>query len=122
MHRYLCEHRILAKMQAAFEVLPTPAMLPADAYREVVRGNVESLRISDMRGRIAAVMIVPYPPGIPVMMGGETMDQSAEPILEYLCGREAFENEFPGYAGDIHGITREADGGNVRFRTLAIKR
>ena len=67
-------------------------------------------------------MIVPYPPGIPVMMGGEVMDGEARAIGDYLTAREDFENTFPGYSGDIHGITREADGGKVRFRTLALKK
>ena len=122
MHGYLCEHRLLERMHAAFEVIPRPAMTPADAYRAVVRGEVESVRISELPGRIAAVMIVPYPPGIPVMMGGEVMDGEARAIGDYLTAREDFENTFPGYSGDIHGITREADGGKVRFRTLALKK
>jgi len=123
MHRRFRESGILSRMHAAFEVIPKPAMLPADAYREVVRGNVESVRISELAGRTAAVMLVPYPPGIPIAMGGEVMDGSARPILDYLLAREAFENDFPGYEGDIHGVERErAADGRTYFRTLAVKR
>lgn len=122
MHRHFVEHGLLSKMQAAFEVAPTPAMKPACAYREVVRGNVESVRLAELAGRIAAVMLVPYPPGIPIMMGGELADGRAKPILDYLLAREEFENAFPGYAGDIHGVERETCGGKTFFRTLAVKR
>ena len=122
MHRHFREHRLLEKMHAAFEVIPKPVMKPADAYHAVVRGDVESVRIDELAGRVAAVMLVPYPPGIPIMMGGELADDGAKPILDYLLAREEFENAFPGYAGDIHGVERETCGGKTRFRTLVVKR
>ena len=67
-------------------------------------------------------MLVPYPPGIPVMMGGETVSGNAQAIADYLLAREEFENMFPGYEGDIHGITREERNGRTVFRTLCIKK
>ena len=122
MHAYLREHRILELMHKAFEVIPDPAMLPVDAYHAVVRGNVEKIDVSEMHNRIAAVMLVPYPPGIPVMMGGETMNSKARPIADYLIAREEFENVFPGYEGDIHGITRVQRDNRTVFQTLCIKK
>ena len=121
MHRHIVEHDILGKMHAAFEVIPKPVFTPADAYHHVVAGKVESVRLSELSGRIAAVMLVPYPPGIPILMGGEQVDDSARPILDYLLAREEFENAFPGYESDIHGVERERTGGKTFFRTLAIK-
>ena len=122
MHAYLREHRLLELMHRAFEVIPTPAMLPVDAANMVVRGNVELVDITELHNRIAAVMLVPYPPGIPVLMGGEVISGEARAIAEYLIAREAFENLFPGYEGDIHGITREVRDGRTVFRTLCIKK
>ena len=122
MHAYLREHRLLELMHRAFEVIPTPAMLPVDAANMVVRGNVELVDIAELHNRIAAVMLVPYPPGIPVLMGGEVISGEARAIAEYLIAREAFENLFPGYEGDIHGITREVRDGRTVFRTLCIKK
>ena len=43
-------------------------------------------------------------------------------IADYLVAREDFENLFPGYEGDIHGITREERDGRTVFRTLCIKK
>src|SRR4029434_1406006 len=40
---------------------------PADAYERLVRGRVESVEIDNLADRILAVMVVPYPPGIPVI-------------------------------------------------------
>ncbi len=121
MHRYICEHKLLDKMQQAFEVIPDQAMKPAEAYREVVRRNVEYVRLDDMAGRIPAVMMVPYPPGIPIVMGGERLNEKARPILDYLLAREEFENRFPGYEGDIHGVERDVENGVAKFKTLCLK-
>lgn len=121
MHRYIREHDIMGKMQKAFEVIPDQAFKPSDAYHEVVRKNVERVEIKNMKGRIAAVMMVPYPPGIPIMMGGEIMNDKAEPILDYLLSRQGFEEVFPGYEGDIHGVEREVVDGRKVFRTMCIK-
>jgi len=121
IHQYYKEHKILDKMQAAFTVIPDPAMKPADAYHEVVRKNVEYVELNDMKGRTPAVMIVPYPPGIPIMMGGEMMNDKAAPIYEYLEARQDFENVFPGYESDIHGVERVERDGKKYFKTMCVK-
>ena len=121
MHSTLKELKVLELMHRAFETIPPPAMLPAEAAAEVVRGNVEMVDVKELHNRIAAVMLVPYPPGIPVMMGGETVRGAGESIAEYLLALEELENRFPGYGGDIHGITREKRGSRQVYRTLCIK-
>jgi lysine decarboxylase/arginine decarboxylase len=121
IHRCFKKHDILDKMQAAFQVIPEQAMKPADAYHEVVRKNVEYVELKNMQGRVPAVMLVPYPPGIPVIMGGEMMNEKAAPIYEYLKTRQDFENEFPGYESDIHGVERLERDGKKYFKTLCVK-
>ena len=44
------------------------------------------------------------------------------PIYEYLVLRQEFENEFPGYESDIHGIERIERNGKTYFQTLCIKK
>ncbi|TSA25989.1 MAG: hypothetical protein D4R67_09020 [Bacteroidetes bacterium] len=121
VHRYTREHRMLDRMQEAFQVIPDQAMKPADAYHAVVKKNVEFVELDQMMGRIPAVMIVPYPPGIPIMMGGEKINEKAKPIFDYLKLRQDFENAFPGYESDIHGVERVEWNGKKYFRTLCIK-
>ena len=60
--------------------------------------------------------------GIPIAMGGEPLEKNS-PILDYLIARQNFENTFPGYESDIHGIERtEPDAeGKVYFLTLVVK-
>ena len=45
-------------------------MPPAEAYERLVRGRVESVEIDNLMDRTLAVMLVPYPPGIPLIMPG----------------------------------------------------
>lgn len=74
-----------------------------------------------MRERFPAVMIVPYPPGIPVMMGGEIMNKKASPVFDYLTARQDFENVFPWYESDIHGVERIERDGKKYFTIMCIK-
>ena len=122
MHEWIRKHQLLDKMQAAFETIPDQAMKPADAFRQVVSGKVETVDLSRAAGRIQAVMMVPYPPGIPVIMGGEIFNEKAEPILDYLLTRQQFEETFPGYEGDIHGVERRRENGKTVFTTLCLKK
>ncbi|OQX77520.1 MAG: hypothetical protein B6D64_08120, partial [Bacteroidetes bacterium 4484_276] len=117
VHNYYKEQKILDSMQEGFQVIPDQAMKPSEAYHEVVRKNVEYVDLDDMMGRTPAVMMVPYPPGIPIMMGGEIMNEKARPIFDYLKQRQDFENAFPGYESDIHGVERDERDGKKYFKT-----
>ncbi|HEY3361159.1 MAG TPA: Orn/Lys/Arg decarboxylase N-terminal domain-containing protein [Methanosarcina sp.] len=128
MHDYIKKNKLLEKMREAFEARPVHDLTPAEAYRCIIKQEVESVELRDIKPnattpRIAGVMLVPYPPGIPIMMGGEKFDLNARDILNYLIARQDFENEFPGYESDIHGIERTApdENGNKYFKTLLIK-
>lgn len=122
IHNYYKEHKLLDKMQAAFQVIPDQAMKPSEAYHAVVRKNVEYVELSAMKGRIPAVMIVPYPPGIPVIMGGEIFNEKAQPVFDYLKARQDFETVFPGYESDIHGVERIERDGKKFFKTMCLKK
>ncbi len=121
IHQYFKEHHMLDKMQAAFQIIPDPAMKPADSYHSVVRKQVEYVELEAMMDRIPAVMMVPYPPGIPIMMGGESMNEKARPIFDYLMAMQSFENRFPGYESDIHGVRRIERDGQVHFQMFCVQ-
>ncbi len=69
----------------------------------LIRGRTERVPVSDMAGRVAAVMVVPYPPGIPILMPGENAGPINGPILRYLLALQEFDARFPGFSHDIHG-------------------
>lgn len=112
---------MLELMHKSFDLLPDQAMKPTQAYRNVVKKNVELVELKDMFGRIPAVMIVPYPPGIPMLMGGEVLNKKSKAVFDYLKARESFENKFCGYESEIHGIEKIERDGKIRFCTMCIK-
>jgi arginine decarboxylase len=91
------------------------AMRPADAYERLVRGRVESVEIDNLADRILAVMVVPYPPGIPVIMPGERLTRATKSIQEYLLYARDFDQKFPGFETDIHGLRFESDARGRRY-------
>ncbi|ACO79124.1 Ornithine/lysine/arginine decarboxylase [Azotobacter vinelandii CA] len=90
-----------------YSLLPEIALKPADAYDKLVRGEVEAVPIEHLEGRIAAVMLVPYPPGIPLIMPGERFTRTTRAIVEYLHSTRAFDARFPGFGLDVHGLQHE---------------
>ena len=54
--------------------------------------------------RILAVMLVPYPPGIPLIMPGERLTAATKSIQDYLLYARDFDRKFPGFETDIHGL------------------
>jgi arginine decarboxylase len=110
MHDALRAGRMPALLDSAFDALPEPKLTPADAYRRLVRGRSERLPLAAMAERTATVMVVPYPPGIPILMPGESAGPADGPLLEYLAALETFDKRFPGFEHDIHGVERDAEG------------
>jgi arginine decarboxylase len=99
-------------MNAMYTELPEPAMKPSDAYDRLVHGRVEPVPIENLKSRITAVMIVPYPPGIPLIMPGERF--KTDSIIDYLKYARDADEHFPGFEADIHGLRFEyADGGKT---------
>ena len=126
MHNYIIEKELLSKMIKSYQMIPDQKLIPSEAYRHIVSKKVKFIELNkiDIQNdpKIAGVMLVPYPPGIPIMMGGEEFNLKSQPILEYLIARQNFENEFPGYEGDIHGIDRSDPDkdGKKYFKTLVV--
>jgi len=110
MHAEMRDRRTIELLDRAFAETPVPATYPAAAYRHLVRARSRRVPVSAMAGRVSAVMVVPYPPGIPLLMPGEHVGAMDGPVLRYLLALEAFDAKFPGFAHDIHGVERDEDG------------
>jgi arginine decarboxylase len=98
-----------------YTTLPEMAMRPAETYDRLVRGKVESVEIDKLMGRTLAVMVVPYPPGIPVIMPGERITAATKSIQDYLLYAREFDSKFPGFETDIHGLRFEPTQGGRRY-------
>lgn len=94
-------------LKRMYTVLPEVAIKPADAYNHLVRGEVEAVPVDQLQGRIAAVMLVPYPPGIPLIMPGERFTEATRSIIDYLYFARVFDRSFPGFDTDVHGLQHQ---------------
>jgi arginine/lysine/ornithine decarboxylase len=96
-----------ANMSAGFSLLPKVELSPVQAYEKLVRGEIETVTLDGMAGRVAATGVVPYPPGIPILIPGENAGPANGPILGYLKALEAYDRHFPGFTHDTHGVEVE---------------
>ncbi len=84
-----------------------PAMRPADAFAKMAHREIERVPVDALEGRVTAVLLTPYPPGIPLLIPGERFNAT---ICNYLKFARAFNAAFPGFETDIHGLVKGADG------------
>jgi arginine decarboxylase len=90
-----------------------PAMKPSDAFAKMAHGEIDRVSIDDLEGRVTAVLLTPYPPGIPLLIPGEVFNKT---IVDYLRFARDFNRKFPGFETDIHGLVAEKiDGDRVYY-------
>ncbi len=87
-----------------------PVLTPAQTYQKLLRNGTERIRFNEMAGRITAVMLVPYPPGIPMSMPGERLGGPESPVIRLILAMEEFGKRFPGFEREVHGIEVDVQG------------
>ncbi|MGH9674471.1 MAG: Orn/Lys/Arg decarboxylase N-terminal domain-containing protein [Bryobacteraceae bacterium] len=116
IHKIYRDDKVAQAQKDMYTTLPEMALRPADAYDNLVHGRLESVEIDKLMNRILGVMLVPYPPGIPVIMPGERLTKATKSIQDYLLYAREFDTKFPGFETDIHGLRFEPlDGGGRRY-------
>jgi arginine decarboxylase len=93
-------------------------MKPADAFAKMAHREIERVGIDELEGRITAMLVTPYPPGIPLLIPGERFNAT---IVRYLKFARDFNARFPGFETDIHGLVREEVDGVVRHHVDCVK-
>ena len=81
-----------------------PAMKPADAYARIAHRDTERVDIDALEGRITTSLLTPYPPGIPLLIPGERFNKK---IVDYLRFTREFNQRFPGFDTDVHGLVED---------------
>ena len=89
-----------------------PVMSPAAAYAKMTHWEVERVPIDRLDGRVSAVLLTPYPPGIPLLIPGERINSK---IVNYLGFAREFNSTFPGFETDIHGLVKDRSNGEVAY-------
>jgi arginine decarboxylase len=110
MHAAITALDVLACLREALAAEPRPVVTPAAAYQDLLRGRTEVVSLRDAPGRIMAAVVVPSPPGIPLVVPGERVGPGNCPALRYLQALEAFDRTFPGFQHDVHGVEHDEDG------------
>lgn len=85
-----------------------PAMRPTDAFAKMAHREIDRVPLDELEGRVTAILLTPYPPGIPLLIPGERFNRT---IVDYLKFAREFNEHFPGFETDIHGLVKtEVDG------------
>jgi arginine decarboxylase len=95
-----------------------PAMKPTDAFAKMAHREIERVSIDELEGRVTAVLLTPYPPGIPLLIPGERFNTT---IVQYLHFAREFNERFPGFETDIHGLVKEVRDGRVHYAVDCVK-
>jgi arginine decarboxylase len=93
----------------AYATLPRPDLKPRVAFQQLMAGDAEQVPLDEMENRVVAVGVIPYPPGIPIVMPGENAGSADGPWLTYLRLLQQYGRRFPGFAKEVEG-TGEKDG------------
>jgi arginine decarboxylase len=110
MHATMVELNLTGLVHEACDVDPDPVLTPAETYQKLVRHGTEKVRLSEAANRVTGVMLVPYPPGIPVRMPGERLGGPDSPTIRLLMAVEEFGKRFPGFEREVHGIEVDPQG------------
>jgi arginine decarboxylase len=89
-----------------------PVLKPADAYARMTHWDVDRVPVDQLDGRISAVLLTPYPPGIPLLVPGERVNAT---IVRFLRFARDFNARFPGFETDIHGLVKKKVNGHVEY-------
>ena len=81
-----------------------PVMKPSVAFGHLAHRKVDRVPIDDLEGRVTAMLLDPYPPGIPLLIPGERFNRT---IVEFLQFARAFNEKLPGFDTDVHGLVRQ---------------
>jgi arginine decarboxylase len=89
-----------------------PAMRPADAFARMAHRDIERVEIDNLEGRITSILLTPYPPGIPLLIPGERFNAT---IVRFLKFTREFNEKFPGFETDVHGLVKDKSNGKTRY-------
>ena len=89
-----------------------PAMKPADAFAKMAHREIDRVSIDELEGRVTSVLLTPYPPGIPLLIPGERFNRT---VVQYLSFAREFNDRFPGFETDVHGLVKELKDGRIHY-------
>ncbi|MCL2162207.1 MAG: arginine/lysine/ornithine decarboxylase [Betaproteobacteria bacterium] len=107
IHQFYKKHDVARLTTEMYLSDMTPVMKPADAFTRMAHREIERVMLTELEGRVTAMLVTPYPPGIPLLIPGERFNAT---IVRYLAFARDFNAKFPGFETDIHGLVKGEDG------------
>lgn len=103
MFEFLKKYNPSKILNDAYSIIPAPEMKPRHAFERIVSGDVELVPAGQLAGRVAANAVMPYPPGIPMLMSGENFGGDDSPQIGYLKMLGQYDQQFPGFEHEVEG-------------------
>jgi len=110
IHSLMQKHDLPKAMYHAFDILPTVVLTPHQAYQRLIKQAVKRVPLKSLMNKVSAVMILPYPPGVPLIMPGEKITKETQVILDFLLMLIDIGQAYPGFETDIHGVNMDENG------------
>ena len=107
IHAFYKTHDVARLTTEMYTSEMVPAMRPSDAFAMMAHRKIDRVPIDELEGRITAMLVTPYPPGIPLLIPGERFNAT---IVRYLQFARDFNRRFPGFETDIHGLVKDSEG------------
>jgi arginine decarboxylase len=104
IHAFYRDHDVARMTTEMYLSDMIPAMPPSEAFAKMAHRDIERVSIDALENRITAMLVTPYPPGIPLLIPGERFNKR---IVDYLKFARDFNEKFPGFETDIHGLVKE---------------
>ena len=104
------KYKLPEVLDKAYNVLPDQRMTPYQAFQELLKGNTDLCNVKELKDKVCAEMILPYPPGIPLILPGEMITDKSKNILDFILAICEIGKLFPGFETEIHGTIKQEDG------------
>lgn len=110
MHEEMSKLNLPGLLNEACDTIPETVFSSAETYQKLVRGKTEKLKVEEVENQVSGHLLVPYPPGIPILMPGERLGSKESPHIKFLLNLQEFSQRFPGFGHEIHGIEVDEEG------------
>jgi arginine decarboxylase len=106
------------------EMVPASVLKHANAFIRLFEDSAEFMARAITRAAQLYIERLPppmfkalmdYPPGIPLIMPGERITPATKSIHDYLLYAREFDQKFPGFETEVHGLRFEPAAGGRRY-------
>ncbi len=122
MHDYLSKANVPDLVKEVYATLPEASMIPAEAFDKIASDEVQEIGLDSIKGRTAATMVIPYPPGIPVIMPGEKFSAKVQKTIDFLKLGQEFDNIYPGFENEMQGVVKKRKGNKLKYYIMCVRK